>query len=261
MLTTSHFTILSLGSGRFKVISPVDRNESMHDFEWRCYNVQELNDDPPQIPSSLKCSKPWKALDASIDYTESDVILGRKRELLNEISCRTNLSLPSLHFIWPAKLVRDIVNEIECDSSYEGVMSILPNVKDQYSGTFSFWLSSNLPLSNNEKLRILDGHCEAERLTLILRSIRKRTQHIRCKQCRSNIAQVSNVFTVGSADGTSGAYGKYIFDSAVSCRPLVSHTSSHFTVNEHGIVHQTTTLKSTIDGTAVCLGGAETRDR
>jgi hypothetical protein len=34
-----------------------------------------------------------------------------------------------------------------------------------------------------------------------------------------------------------------------------------FKVNEHGVVHQTTTLQSTVDDAIVCLGGAETRDR
>lgn len=34
-----------------------------------------------------------------------------------------------------------------------------------------------------------------------------------------------------------------------------------YIVNEHGVVHQTTTLSTTIDGSVVCLGSAETRDR
>lgn len=236
-INSQHLIITAMATGRFKVVSPVDKNESMDDFEWRSYNVLELNDDPLTIPSSLKRPRPWKTLENSNKRKESDIILGRKNALLTEISNRSNLSMHSLRLIWPENLVKVIVSEIESNNLYEGVTNILPSVNEQYNGTFSFWLSSNLPLSNDEKLDVLESECEVGRLTLILKSIRKRTQYICCNQCRSNIAQVSKVFTVGSAEGTSGAY-----------------------VNEHGVVHQTTTLQSTLDDAIVCLGDAETRD-
>lgn len=65
----------------------------------------------------------------------------------------------------------------------------------------------------------------------------KRIQYIRCKQCKSNIALMTEVFSLKMAEGTSGNY-----------------------VNEYGVVHQTTTLKTSLEGAIVCVGGAETRD-
>jgi len=243
-------------------VSPVDKNESMDDFEWRSYNVLELNDDPLTIPSSLKRPRPWKTLENSNKRKESDIILRRKNALLTEISNRSNLSMHSLRLIWPENLVKVIVSEIESNNLYEGVTNILPSVNEQYNGTFSFWLSSNLPLSNDEKLDVLESECEVGRLTLILKSIRKRTQYICCNQCRSNIAQVSKVFTVGSAEGTSGAYGMYLcINLFIALQRTCNLCILIFKVNEHGVVHQTTTLQSTLDDAIVCLGDAETRDR
>ena len=152
--------------------------------------------------------------------------------------------------------------KVRSNNPYEGVTNILPSVNEQYNGNCSFWLSSNLPLSNDEKLDVLESECEVGRLTLILKSIRKRTQYICCDQCRSNIAQVSKVFTVGYAEGTSGAYGMYLcINLFIALQRTCNLCILVFKVNEHGVVHQTTTLQSTLDDAIVCLGDAETRDR
>jgi hypothetical protein len=61
--------------------------------------------------------------------------------------------------------------------------------------------------------------------------------------------------------GLAGLTVSTYFDRCNSLFITRSSFISRFTVNEHGIVHQTTTFKSTIDSAVVCLGGAETRDR
>lgn len=168
----------------------------------------------------------------------SDGVLERNKQLIHEISNRTSLSPIALQSIWPAKLVKDIISELKSNKEYQGIEKSLPDISEQFKGRFSFWLSSNLPLSNMEKLDLLETYSAVERLRLLLHMIRKRTVFMRCKHCRTNIANMSSVFSLNSSAGTSGAY-----------------------VNEYGVVHHTTTVKSTLDGAVVCYGSAETRDR
>eukprot|EP00557_Chaetoceros_sp_GSL56_P014037 CAMPEP_0176479146 /NCGR_PEP_ID=MMETSP0200_2-20121128/1582_1 /TAXON_ID=947934 /ORGANISM="Chaetoceros sp., Strain GSL56" /LENGTH=655 /DNA_ID=CAMNT_0017875167 /DNA_START=114 /DNA_END=2078 /DNA_ORIENTATION=+ len=254
-----HIIITVMTTGRFRVLSPVDGIESMDDFEWKVYNVEELNDLPLRIPSSFNRPWPWKGSihddlksdqddnsnddkddideDENNNGIEADIILHQRLSTMKVIASRSSLSMPSLQIIWADKIVKEIVNEIQNNAAYAGVKKILPNARDQYDGTFSFWLSSNIPLSHEEKLDILESYSDSERLRLLLRIVKRRNLYISCKQCLSHVAKVSDIFSLDTAVGTSGAY-----------------------VNEYGAVHQTTTLSTTIDGAVVCLGSAETRD-
>jgi ATP-dependent Lon protease len=223
-----HIIITVMTTGRFKILSPVDGNESMEDFEWKIYNVEELNDRPLHVPSSFSRPWPWRGSmqdsntdqdddgdedggnddDDKANSIEADIILHRRLSTLKVIASRSSLSMYSLQIIWPQKIVKDIVREIQNNCAYAGVKKILPNVRDQYNGMFSFWLSSNIPLSNDEKLDILEAHSDSERLKLLLRMIKRRNLYISCKQCLSHVAQVSDIFSLDSIVGTSGAYGK-----------------------------------------------------
>lgn len=254
---SQHIIVTAMATGRFKILSPVDGNESMEDFEWRVYNVEQLNDHPLYIPSSFRRPGLWKSCtdsgegerenendedngdtDSCDDNDrETDVILHKRSATFKNISTRSILPIQALQIIWPQKLVKDIVREIYRNTAYAGVRKILPDTREQYDGMFSFWLSSNIPLSNDEKLDILEASSDVERLKLLSRMIKRRNVYIRCKQCMSHIAPVSEIFSLHSSEGISGAY-----------------------VNEHGVVHQTTTLNNIIDGSIVCLGSAETRD-
>lgn len=223
-----HIIVTVMTTGRFKVLSPADGIDSMEDFEWKVYNVEELNDDPLYIPSSFRRPWPWKGSihdleinqnedhdedddddDETNNDVEADIIIHQKISTLKVIAHRSSLSMYSLQIIWPDRIVKDIVSEIHQNKAYAGVKKILPSVRDQYNGTFSFWLSSNIPLSNEEKLDILEAYSDSERLKLLLRIIKRQNLYISCKQCLSHVAQVSDVFSLDSAVGTSGAYGEY----------------------------------------------------
>jgi len=199
-------TLIHCIRGRFRVTSPVDGNETLDDFEWRMYNVYEMNDEDLSIPSIFKRPRPDHG---STDLEEAQVYLRRNKRIIRDISTRTHVSPYALRLMWPAKLVSDIVDEIESNAVYEGVKNTLPCTDERFDGRFSFWLSSNLPLSIMEKLDVLEAYSAVERMQLLLQMIRRRTAFIRCRQCKSNIAQVNTMFTVGSAEGTSGAYGEF----------------------------------------------------
>ena len=85
----------------------------------------------------------------------------------------------------------------------------------------SFWLASNLPFPEDDKYLLLEMYSAAERLEYIYRKIKERTEPlICCLCCGLPVSRASSMFTVGGAEGTTGAY-----------------------VNEHGFVHQTITVR------------------
>jgi hypothetical protein len=67
---------------------------------------------------------------------------------------------------------------------------------------FTNWLASNMPLSQNDRLDILETPCVVQQLRYILKKI-QRTQetYLRCKHCGAAISKYHNVFTVGGAEG------------------------------------------------------------
>lgn len=218
--------------GRFEIISPME-DDLPANFEWRVYNVREINDPVVPKPSIFRRPRPSK----NTKEVESEVYLARNAQAIVDISKRSSLPPWSLQLIWPVKLIEDIIAELKLSAVYAGLESSLPDIREQMQGNFSFWLASNLPLSHSEKLDLLESFSDVERLRLLLSMIRKRNSFVRCKQCRANIANINSVFSLNSAAGTSGAY-----------------------VNEYGVVHHTTTIKQIIDGAIVCHGNAETRD-
>ena len=77
---------------------------------------------------------------------------------------------------------------------------------------FSFWMAANMPLSEHDRLELLEMHCTIQRLQFILDKLVNQKQlakHIRCKRCGLDMAKASDVFTVGGAEGTTGAYGEF----------------------------------------------------
>jgi hypothetical protein len=81
--------------------------------------------------------------------------------------------------------------------------------------SFSFWVAANLPLSEMNKLDILEMNV-IERLRYLLENLinqRNVVKYIKCKRCGSKIAKMSELFTVAGAEGTSGAYGEFNFQA------------------------------------------------
>lgn len=252
-----------------------DYNVSNDDFEWRMYNVRKFDDKGVTIstPYAKKMPHPWNDRDdgnndGSDNESNSDrncdkgksacnrmngplsmedvnVFVNRTQSFMENLSKSTHLPAIALGKMFPVQVVHDIILELKSNPVYSGLHSnnselpapitdLCKDVED-----FSFWLATNLPLSQSEKLDILETFALVERLQLILRFMRKRTTaYIRCAQCRGNIALVGRIFKVEGAEGASGAY-----------------------VNEYGVVHQTTTLLDVVENSVICEGSPEARDR
>jgi cereblon len=167
--------------------------------------------------------------------------------LLSKIS-----SVPSLAFqaLWPWTLVEEIIKALYQNPALEGLRNsqtssgypqnfiLRPTHLDMVD--FSFWLAAEIPMGEKERLELLQKSCTVERL-LFIRNILQSTEpvaFVRCVHCNSNIARVSDIFTVDRAHGTNGAY-----------------------VNPHGIIHQTWTVRQVCEDSTLITGSPETKDR
>lgn len=104
---------------------------------------------------------------------------------------------------------------------------IKEQIKNWYNGDtqkeandFSYWVASNLPMSNHERMKILGFNCTEARLLWIL-NILKRCEFFGCSACKNVICHKKDVFPM-SCSGPQNSF-----------------------VNSHGYVHDTMTVRST----------------
>jgi len=89
-------------------------------------------------------------------------------------------------------------------------------------------MANNAPFSEGERLKLLKMDSVLERLLYIWKSVERLTSQttlskICCGRCGVALADISQIFVVGGAEGTTSAY-----------------------VNGHGFIHQITTLRKVI---------------
>jgi hypothetical protein len=104
---------------------------------------------------------------------------------------------------------------------------------------FSFWMANNAPFIEKERLALLRMHSVVERLIFILKAVNQLSEKesfVCCSHCNSPFTKVMDIFTVGGAEGTTATY-----------------------VNNHGCIHQITTLRS-IDERRVTFQGSPSTD-
>mmetsp|Transcript_3330 Transcript_3330/g.3836 ORF Transcript_3330/g.3836 Transcript_3330/m.3836 type:complete len:334 (-) Transcript_3330:189-1190(-) len=233
--------------------------------------------------STKQNSNNMNILDDGEKDPQSSLYHNAHQMLIQHLSRVTCIPVVAYHKIWPWRLAEDIVKEIQSNDTFNGLWKSLPlssgrckiitsidnfnndgnededqNIQSRQRQTndnetqyaidrshfdpisFSFWIAANLPLSETHKLDLLEMNNVVERLRFILASLVKQREisgDIRCKQCGSTIAKMNDLFTVGGAEGTTGAY-----------------------VNEHGVIHQTISIRNLVKGSIMCIGGEETRD-
>lgn len=202
--------------------------------------------------------------------------LSHQESLLRQLSAVTPMSHKALQQVWPWRMVGNMVESIQRHSNSqrkrirrsnnnntnneEGMMaddhnnqpgSLLSSLAELLQGKdigslmdqptkFSFWMASNMPLSVEEKLVLLQVPSTVERLKLLqnhLGRYTKATCYVCCKVCRIALSTVNRVFTVGGAEGTTGNF-----------------------VNEHGFIHQVVTLRQIDEQEVVCIGPASTEN-
>jgi cereblon len=226
--------ITCFATKRFLIQSPV-QDSADHGSSNFQYQVSILDDEPisfTRFQKTLPCVG-----QTTTSYCEEDHVytLSRKQSLAR-FCTKTYLSKFAMNVLYPMNIVDDIVNLINTKSAFAGLKKMLLPPKKRYGSDFPFWLASNLPLSVYEKLHVLEASCHHERLHFLYKVMQRRS-YIRCKQCRTNIAMLDDIFSVGSSAGTSGNY-----------------------VNEYGAVHQTTTVSKVEKGSILCIGRPEVRD-
>ena len=256
---TEELIITAIGTKRFRVTRTCTRNQEEKTSYVPLYEVEELCDGNVSVPLGLLqrpgILKTPLLMSIGDDNTESDY--DDEEELSNDhmivfnLSQRSSLPIIALKALWPWRISRKICSILQRTEAFQGISSALPNAAGVQKDTnrasirvidnlaFANWLSSNLPLDQNDRVDILEMHGGVtQRLIYILQKIRGMTQpKLRCKYCGMLIADMSMVFTVGGAEGTTGAY-----------------------VNEYGIVHQTITVRNVLPECIHTTGGPETKD-
>lgn len=269
-----------LGTQRCRLIRPA-KDEKHFQPQIPIYVIEVINDGsanlPPswmlQPPGNARCSIAAPAKNLSLVYEEegdrSGLVTSRRdvhRDGLNNairnLALRSSTPAIAYQALWPSRLCQKICDLIQEDM-FEGLRDILPlaaglcykrngdmldtpaNEKSAASSiqvfdpsAFSNWISSNVPLSQDDRLDLLEMTCTVQQLRYIIQKLEEKRQEsiLRCKYCGAEISQMRHVFSVGGSAGTTGAY-----------------------VNEHGVVHQTVTLRK-IDGNVFCVGRPETRE-
>jgi hypothetical protein len=173
-------------------------------------------------------------------------------DAISNLSIRSAIPNIAYRSLWPWKLSQQICTVLQQTQSFRGVYYSLPtalgvqsfnDTNTQYiriidNAAFANWLTSNLPLDPNDRLDILEMTNVTQQLQYLLRKIRGMAQiMLRCKYCGTVVANTCHVFTVGGAEGTTGAY-----------------------VNEFGVVHQTVTVREVDERGVVAVGFPETKD-
>jgi hypothetical protein len=248
--------VTALGTKRFRIVASVDvdANPKYQDrrYEGILFEVEELNHFGPPMPPTWMLRSPGDFRYPILTQSNSHV------NAIWHLAQRASLPAAAYQAVWPWRVAQKICNLIQQTDQFQGIKEILPSagglveLNDAFPGAttsaqfrvvdpsaFADWLSSNLPLSQNERLDLLEMDCRASQLKYLLKNVEKERETIlRCKCCAAPLSSMRHVFTVKGAEGTTGHY-----------------------VNEHGIVHQTVTLRE-VDPkvSVVCVGRQETKD-
>lgn len=223
---SGELAVTALGTGRFRVMQAVDDGRHRpnrvdhYTSEVRFYRVEEMWDEelplPPIVPKGS--------------------VSDHHDRIIDKLASVSMIPKFILERMWPWKVaseIRDILVRVPG-------LNELNNIGTKDPTPFSFWIAANMPLKESEKLHLLELESTLERLKCLkikLVALEQKQAFVCCKLCRSKISATCNLFTVGGADGTTGAY-----------------------VNEYGVIHQTVTVREVEEQKLVCTGSAETKD-
>lgn len=216
--------VSALGTKRFRIIAPVNADAN-HTCQDRRYNgilfEVEVMSERLSMPPSWMLRMPGDFRYPIVTQSNSHA------NAIWNLSLRSSLPVVVYQSIWPWRVAQKICNLIQQTEQYQGIKEILSSaggiveLGDPFHGTststqtfrvvdpsaFADWLSSNLPLSQNERLDLLEMGCRASQLKYLLKKIEKdRETVLRCKYCAVALSPMRHVFTVKGAEGTTGHY-------------------------------------------------------
>ena len=264
------------GIQRFVVIKCIN-DDSIVENKPNCFEVERLVDDcPVTLPASVRC------LVKPSSYVRSNGNLGSGLYSRLSQGQITRSSVDYLKTIchahvwnhWPEVLFYKIRKIILTSPKWSGIAK-LPSFRavccgkgDEYAdpATITFWLATNMPFSSVERAKLLGMRSLFEMASYIFHRLKlgekSNFSNIRCGNCRSVIAKsdgkdqpkinhcrifcnspqlnlLEDLFNLeGITDGISGSY-----------------------VNQHGVVHQTVTLRESMHSAVLLYGSPETKDR
>ena len=218
--------VTALGTGRFRVMQAVDDGRHRPNRVDHCmsdvrfYRVELLCDEelplPPIVPQGS--------------------VSNHHNRIIDKLASVSMIPKFILERMWPWKVASEIREILARVPGLNG----LSDIGSKTPTSYSFWIAANMPVKESEKLHLLELESTLERLKSLkikLVALEQKQAFVCCKLCRTKISATSNLFTVGGADGTTGAY-----------------------VNEYGVIHQTVTVREVEEQKLVCTGSAETKD-
>eukprot|EP00980_Cylindrotheca_fusiformis_P006323 scaffold1356_cov123-Cylindrotheca_fusiformis.AAC.4 len=230
----SELVFTAVGTHRIKILSTSQHQDIGAS---KVFVVQQLRDDSLRLPPIPRFfASPPEQL--SSDQHGSEV---KTTELRHSYRawCLSMIT-PVPYFVFksksPWKLVSELAEKLRSSNGRNHLPS-LGDIKSEIIADptrFSFWCASNMPFRESDRLSLLEASSTYERLRTIsnkVKELESRERRICCSRCKSRLSSVENVFTVGGAEGATSAY-----------------------VNDHGYIHQITTLRQ-VDEEEIFLHG------
>lgn len=250
-LTELVFT--AVGTGRFEVVAPVVDSLTSTSGRASVYQVREIRDTPLLLPPLLGNHRKLFSTRPSVldhgnerDGEESDKndedppSLERHWRVRRHHQLTWNLSLlTSTPYIvydrnWPWKLVDELIVLLQENQGKSNLPHLgnyqtpirrasssleeeSPQSTDDFSlispTQFSFWLSSNMPFTQQERLELLEMPSTLERLrrirTKVLELVREQQVcYLGCSRCEIPLSPVAQVFSFQGAEGATSNYGE-----------------------------------------------------
>jgi cereblon len=213
----------AVGTSRFRVLSFVQQDPNLADY--KVFKVEELKDEPLALPP---IQRPLASPPFLVQEQRTDDPIRNPKSRQNQLAWNLSMLTPTPYFVyqifWPWKLVDNLVAALK-ENDGQANLPCLGEIDREVLEPmrFSFWMASNMPFTERERLELLKMHSTYERLRVIYRRVKElsvRESNICCSSCKAKFTRVKSVFTVGGAEGATSNY-----------------------VNEGGYIHQITTLR------------------
>jgi len=240
------------GIQRFVVLKCIN-DDSIVENKPNCFEVERLVDDcPVTLPASVRCLVKPSSCVRSSGNLGSGLYSRLSQGQITRSSVDYLKTICHAHVWnhWPEVLFNKIRKIILTSPKWSGIAK-LPSFRavccgegDEYAdpAKITFWLATNMPFSSVERAKLLGMRSLFEMASYIFHRLklgeRSNFSNIRCGNCRSVIAKSDDLFNLeGITDGISGSY-----------------------VNQHGVVHQTVTLRESMHSAVLLYGSPETKD-
>jgi hypothetical protein len=216
----SELVVTAVGTSRFQVIScdQDERNQGLRTFQ-----VDEWADQPLSLPP---IGRPM----ASAPSERGESNARGSHQLIHQDRIIWNLSMltPVPYFVyqrvWPWKLMRKLIDTLEAHDGNANLPS-LGEIDDSMlePARFSFWMASNMPFTEEEKLNILKMRSTVERLRVLhdkVLEFAQRECYVCCKVCDTHFTNLTSIFVVGGAEGATSNYGT-VHEKISSCYSFI----------------------------------------